>query len=77
MSDQPHPTGTPLPDPETHPTVPVWPTAGRALRLGRSATYAAAARGEIPGLLRIGNKYVVATATLRHALGLDHVDRAA
>jgi hypothetical protein len=31
-------------------TVPLWPTAGRALGLGRSATYDAAKRGDIPTL---------------------------
>lgn len=60
-----------LPDPETTPTVPLWPDAGRALGLGRSSTYDAADRGEIPGLIRIGRKYVVATAALRRALHLD------
>jgi hypothetical protein len=60
-----------LPSPESRPTVPLWPTGGRALGLGRSATYEAAARGEIPGLIRIGHKYVVATAALRDALHLD------
>ena len=29
-------------------TVPLWPTAGRALGLGRNATYEAAERGDIP-----------------------------
>lgn len=61
-----------LPQPTEQPTVDLWPTAGRALGLGRSATYDAAGRGEIPGLLRIGAKYRVATATLRRTLGLDH-----
>jgi hypothetical protein len=60
-----------LPDPEDCPTVPVWPTAGKALDLSRSSAYLAAQRGEIPGLLRIGGRYMVATAALRRALGLD------
>ena len=64
-------TDTALPQPAEHPTVPVWPTAGRALGLSRSSTYLAAQRSEIPGLLRIGGKYLVATAALRRALGLD------
>jgi hypothetical protein len=59
-----------LPDPEIEPTVDLWPTAGKALGLGRSATYAAATRGEIPGLLRVGGLWRVATATLRKTLGL-------
>jgi hypothetical protein len=60
-----------LPTPDEQPTVPLWPTAAQALGLERSAAYAAAARGEIPGLLRIGRRYRVATATLRSTLGLD------
>jgi hypothetical protein len=60
-----------LPQPEDRPTVPVWPTAGRALGLSRSSTYLAAQRGDLPGLLRIGGRYMVATAALRRALGLD------
>lgn len=60
-----------VPDPQECPTVPLWPDAGRALGLGRSATYDAAERGEIPGLIRIGRKLVVATAALRRALHLD------
>jgi hypothetical protein len=60
-----------LPLPEDQPTVPLWPVAGQALGLGRSATYAAATRGDMPGLMRIGGKYVVATAALRRALHLD------
>lgn len=60
-----------LPEPEDRPTVPVWPTAGQALGLSRSSTYLAAQRGDLPGLLRIGGRYMVATAALRRALGLD------
>jgi hypothetical protein len=59
-----------LPDPEVQPTVPVWPVAGRALGLGRSATYDAVARGDIP-VLRWGRKIVVPTAALRRLLALD------
>jgi hypothetical protein len=66
-----------LPDPEAQPIVELWPTAARALGLGRSAAYEAAARGEIPGLLRIGRKYGVATAALRRALYLDDPKTAA
>lgn len=60
-----------LPHPEESPTVPLWPDAARALGLGRSAAYAAAERGEIPGLIKIGCRYAVATAALRRALHLD------
>lgn len=62
-----------LPDPAEEPTVDLWPTAGRALGLGRSATYNAAAFDQIPGLIKIGRKYRVATAALRRALALDEV----
>ena len=68
---EPRPTSTQmLPDAETRPVVPVWPTAGRALGLGRSATYDAAERGDIP-TIRIGRRILVATAALRQMLGLD------
>src|SRR5438552_13534102 len=60
-----------LPRAEQEPTVALWPTAGRALGLSRSSTYAAARRGQVPGLIRIGGRYRVATAELRRALGLD------
>lgn len=60
-----------LPAAEEQPTVALWPTAGRALGLSRSSTYAAAQRGEVPGLLRVGGRYLVATAALRRALALD------
>jgi hypothetical protein len=51
-------------------TVPPWPTTGRALNLGRSATYDAIARGEIP-TIAIGRKRPVPTAWLRQKLGLE------
>jgi hypothetical protein len=60
-----------LPTAAQHPTIPLWPDAGQALGLSRPATYRAAARGEIPGAMRIGNNWRVATATLRKALGLE------
>lgn len=60
-----------LPDPETQPTVDLWPTAGRALGLGRNSTYDAAKRGDIPVLRVGGHKLRVSTAALRRLLGLD------
>ena len=48
-------------------TVPLWPTAGRALGLGRNATYEAAARGDLP-VLRIGGRILVPTAKLAGCL---------
>lgn len=59
-----------LPDPEEQPTVDVWPTAGRALGLGKNAAYAAVARGEIP-TIRCGRLIRVPTAALRRMLELD------
>lgn len=59
-----------LPDPEEQPTMPV-PEAGRiAYNLGRDASYAAAARGDLP-TIRVGRKLRVPTAALRRLLGLD------
>jgi hypothetical protein len=51
-------------------TVPVWPIAGRALGLGRDATYRAARNGELP-TIRIGGALRVPTAPLRRMLGLE------
>jgi excisionase family DNA binding protein len=59
-----------LPHPEEQPTVPVWPTAGRALGLSRGATYDAVKRGEIPAIA-LGRRRVVPTAALRRMLQLD------
>lgn len=60
-----------IPDPETQPTVAVWPTAARALGLSKSAAYAAAKAGRIP-TIRLGERRVrVPTAALRSLLGLD------
>jgi hypothetical protein len=59
-----------IPDAEEQPTVRLWPTAGQALGLGRSSTFAAAERGEIPAF-RIGGRWVVPTAGLRRKLLLD------
>lgn len=62
---------TALPLAEDQPTIPLWPTVGQALGLGRASTYEAAKRGEIPGLMSFGRRLVVATATFRRALGID------
>lgn len=58
-----------LPDPEQQPTVPLWPTAGQALGIGRSTAYNGARSGEIP-TIRVGDRYLVPTAALRKMLGL-------
>lgn len=62
-----------IPDANERPTVQLWPTTGRALGLGRSSTYAAAERGEIP-TIRLGRRVVVPTAALRRMLQLDEID---
>lgn len=59
-----------IPVPDEAPTIPLWPAAGRAVGLGRSATYDAAARGDIP-TIRLGRRIVVPTASLRRLLGMD------
>ncbi len=61
-----------IPNPQDRPTIPVWPDAGKALGLSRSATYQAAAVGEIP-TIRLGRRIVVPTAALRRMLQLDSV----
>lgn len=52
------------------PTVPLWPHAGMAYGLGKSATYKAAHAGEID-VLRIGRLLKAVTAPMRARLGLD------
>ncbi len=56
---------------QTKLSVDVWPTWARANGVSRGLTYKLAARGEIEGLYRVGNKYRVATAPWRHRLGLE------
>jgi hypothetical protein len=51
-------------------TVPLWPTAGKALGLGRSSTFAAARTGEIE-TIEIGRRKPVPTSFLRKKLGLE------
>ena len=57
-----------LPDPFTTPTLTV-PVAGSLIGLGRSASYEAAERGDIP-TIRIGRRMLVPTAKLLDMLGL-------
>jgi hypothetical protein len=59
-----------IPDPLERPTLDLWPETGTVLGLSRSATYAAAARGDIP-TIRFGRRILVSTAQLRRLLGLD------
>jgi hypothetical protein len=60
----------PVPDPSVCPTLSV-PEAGAFCGLGRSASYVAAERGEIPTLVFNGRSVRVPTAKLRQLLGLD------
>jgi hypothetical protein len=59
-----------IPDPPDRPVMDLWPEVGQLLHLGRSATYDAARRGDIP-TLRLGRRVVVPTAALRRLLALD------
>jgi hypothetical protein len=63
-----HNGGPALNDPKVL-VVPVWPDAGRALGLGRNATYEAVARGEIP-VIRFGRRIVVPKAKLFEMVGV-------
>jgi hypothetical protein len=51
-------------------TVPLWPQAGRALGLGRNATYEAAQLGKI-ATVDVGYRKRVPTSWLRAKLGLE------
>ena len=58
-----------IPDPQERPTLSV-PEAGALVGLGRSASFDAARRGELP-TLKFGRRLVVPTALLRRLLGFD------
>ncbi len=58
-----------MPDPRDRPTLSV-EEAGRWLGLGRSASYAAVERGELPAL-RVGRRLMVPTAALHRMLQID------
>ena len=53
-------------------TLPLWPTVGKALNLGKNGTYAAAKRGEIEGLMKFGRVYRVAEPAFRRMLEEGH-----
>ena len=42
--------------------------AARALGIGRSLAYDLARRGELPGVIRLGHRFVVSQAALRRTL---------
>ena len=48
-------------------TYRLWPDTGQKLGLGKTATYNAARKGEIP-TIRIGNKFLVPKAALDRLL---------
>jgi hypothetical protein len=61
-----------IPHAEESPTVPLWPVAGEAIGLHRTATFAANQRGDLPfPVLKCGGKFRVPTAALRRVLQLD------
>ena len=49
-------------------TMRLWPDAGQRLGLGRTATYQAAQRGEIP-TVRVGNLYLVPVKPFEQKFG--------
>ena len=51
-------------------TVPIWPHAGMAYGLGKSATYKAAHAGEIE-VIRLGRLLKAVTSPMRARLGLS------
>lgn len=62
-----------LPDPRRRPALPIV-EAGGWVGLGRTASYEAAKRGELP-TLRFGRRLMVPTAKLLALLGLDSDQR--
>jgi hypothetical protein len=62
-----------LPDPEVQPVMEIPEAGWRVFKLGRAASYKAAARGDLP-TIACGRRKVVPTAILRRKLGLDGGD---
>ena len=52
--------------------IPPWPDTGNLLNLGRNATYAAIARGDIPSI-KIGGRILVPLARLKRMLNGEAV----
>lgn len=67
------PVGTGLPNPEEQPLMRIAEAGRKAYGLSRAASYAAAARGEIPTITQ-GRRKLVPTAVMRRMLGLDGGD---
>lgn len=59
-----------IPAPDVQPWMTVPEAGAAAFGLGRTASYAAAGRGDLP-TIRVGRKLVVPVAPLRRLLGLD------
>ena len=58
--------------------VPLWPTAARAVNIGRTVAYELARTGEFPvPVLRLGASYRVRTADLLAYLGIEPTGAAA
>lgn len=49
-------------------TQPLWPDTAKALGIGKSLAYEAAARGEIPGCFRLGGRWLVAREVFENAM---------
>jgi hypothetical protein len=56
---------------QERPAVPLWPHAGRALNLGRTATFDAADAGRIPVIDDVSRKRIVPTSWLRKKLRMQ------
>lgn len=69
-----------IPTVEQTPTVDLWPTAARAVGIGKTVAYERAATGQLTDgvpIIRVGTKWRVPTAALRRALCLDEPDTVA
>ncbi|WP_322769650.1 hypothetical protein [Frankia sp. Cr1] len=57
---------------EGPPTVPLWPTAAKALGIGRSVALDLAGRDEFPvPVIKLGRRWVVPTVPLLRVLGIE------
>ncbi len=52
------------------------PQAAEILGVSREVGYRAAAEGELPGALRLGKRWIVGTAVLLRAIGLEETGAA-
>jgi len=57
---------------QTRPTLPVYPETAALLGMRKTAAYEAAAAGTLPvRALRVGGRWMVATAELQRVLGIE------